>query len=458
MTIEVSAKKVDDAIAQGLEQLGASIDDVTVEVLESGGLFRKAKVRLTLETGADKAAEKEQAEENPKKEQAEQKPKDGPSKAAEKPVPSKTEKPIADGAASGKREEKESAAVKSADSAKDKAMPQVKANANAKAKSADEHKKVEKVSKNEYAPTADMPAVKKSNELSARSTESENPPEAESKKPQQKHAHAKDKAADKQSNAAKEQDAESSGAADTDKCTAPDTERSAKKRLRAEDREAAAHALEFVEKAVALMGLTAQVSADADVEHIDITAPEGDDSLIIGRHGETLSALTYLAETVARAEKCHINLVVDCNGYRARRAASLTAMARRRAHECASKHRRIKLEPMDRVDRRTIHCALSDDEYVTTESEGKEPYRYVVIVPKNGEVADDDRHGNRNRRDRRDRGRKDGAKPSAGEKPRRAAFDVNLHGFVGHNDHAEDQAGTADENSTASAKPQDDAE
>ena len=52
MTIEVTAKKVDDAIKQGLEQLGATLDDVTVEVVDAGGLFRKAKVKLTLDTPA----------------------------------------------------------------------------------------------------------------------------------------------------------------------------------------------------------------------------------------------------------------------------------------------------------------------------------------------------------------------------------------------------------------------
>ncbi|MDE7464794.1 MAG: KH domain-containing protein, partial [Clostridiales bacterium] len=208
-------------------------------------------------------------------------------------------------------------------------------------------------------------------------------------------------------------------------------------RLRADDREAANHALEFVKKTIELMGFeTATVTADEDVEHVEIAAPEGDDSLIIGRHGETLSALTYLAETCARAEKCHVNIVVDCNGYRARRAASLTAMAKRRARESASKHRRIKLEPMDRTDRRTVHCALADDEYVTTASEGKEPYRYIVITPKDGvrEDYDDNRHDRRDRRGKgRDRGGRSEAAPT-GEKPRRAAFDINIHGFVGHND------------------------
>ncbi|MDE6293483.1 MAG: Jag N-terminal domain-containing protein, partial [Clostridiales bacterium] len=70
MTIEVTAKKVDDAIKQGLAQLSASLDEVNVEVLEQGGLFRKAKVRLTLEREEEpkkeeRAPEKKQTVEQP---------------------------------------------------------------------------------------------------------------------------------------------------------------------------------------------------------------------------------------------------------------------------------------------------------------------------------------------------------------------------------------------------------
>ena len=82
--------------------------------------------------------------------------------------------------------------------------------------------------------------------------------------------------------------------------------------LRDEDKAAAAKALEFVKGIVVKMGFDdATVEVGDNPEKINITAPQGDDSLIIGRHGETLSALAYLAETGARAEKCHINVTVD---------------------------------------------------------------------------------------------------------------------------------------------------
>lgn len=289
MTIEVTAKKVNDAINQGLEQLGVTIDQVTVEILDQGGLLRKAKVRITVDEPQQPAKPEkgEKAEKVEKPEKVESK-KAGPVKAE------KAEKP-----------EKAEAAVKAEKPAKSAAP------------------KAEK---------AEKPAPKKA---------AEKPADTAKKEYEQKP-----------------------------------------RVLRDEDKAAAAKALEFVKQVVEKMGFSdAKVEVGEDSEHINITAPSGDDSLIIGRHGEMLSALSYLAETGARAEKCRVNITVDCNGYRDRRAASLTAMAHRRANECASKHRRIKLEPMERIDRRTIHNALTDDARVTTASEGKEPHRYIVIYP-----------------------------------------------------------------------------
>ena len=298
MTIEVTAKKVNDAINQGLEQLGVTIDQVTVEILDQGGLLRKAKVRITVDEPQQpvKAENVEKSED--KKADKVEKP-EKPAKADKPEKAEKTEKP---------------------------AKP-----AAPKADKAEKAEKVEKPAKAD-AQKSEKPAPKKA---------AEKPADAAKKEHEQKP-----------------------------------------RVLRDEDKAAAAKALEFVKQVVEKMGFSdTKVEVGEDPEHINITAPSGDDSLIIGRHGEMLSALSYLAETGARAEKCHVNITVDCNGYRDRRAASLTAMAHRRANECASKHRRIKLEPMERIDRRTIHNALTDDDRVTTASEGKEPHRYIVIYP-----------------------------------------------------------------------------
>ncbi|MCH5165984.1 MAG: KH domain-containing protein [Clostridiales bacterium] len=315
MTIEVSAKKIDDAISQGLKQLGVSLDEVNVEVVEAGGLFRKAKVRLTLDRPeqAEVKAEEQAAPKNEHKKEAPAKPeKSEKPEAAEKPV--KEEK--LEIKAEGKKKPVQKAANESGD-----AKPKTENNQGA-------GKKVEKKK---------SPA--KQSETAAKQEEKTKETE-----------HRKE---------------------------------SAPRKLSEEDKKAAEHALTFVKDVIEKMGFGGtQIETRESCEFIEITAQEGDDSLIIGRHGETLSALSYLAETCARAEKSHVNITVDCNGYRDRRAASLSAMARRRANECVAKHRKIKLEAMDRIDRRTIHNALTDDARVTTASEGKEPYRYVVIIPR----------------------------------------------------------------------------
>ncbi len=371
MTIEVTAKKLDDAIKQGLEQLGATLDEVDVKVLESGGLFRKAKVRLTLEREEDKAAEKTA------------KPAAGPEKA--------------DAAA------KPEQAVKTEETAKPEAAPSA------------EH--VE----NKAEAQEKKPAVKKSADKPKKTESAADESGARTEKPAKKHAKAADAKPepDKADAAGDVKTDNEEGAVQSDGAEKP----AKKRKLRGEEKEAAEHAAEFIKNTVALMGFgETEVTVDFESGKIDIAAPEHDDSLIIGRHGETLSALTYLAETCARAEKCHLNIIVDCNGYRERREKSLASMARRRARECASKHRRIKLEPMDRTDRRTVHMALSDDAYVTTSSEGKEPYRCVVISPKDGVIKEDRAERSHDRRS---------DKPRSGSSDRpRAVFDARIHGPV----------------------------
>lgn len=347
-SVEITAKKPEDAIKQGLEQLGVTLDDVRVEVLETGGLFRKAKVRLTVELDEPPAAAKRETEKPtapaPKVEEKREpvKPAAEPKKAPEK----KDDKKPAD-----------KHAAKSADKAKKSDGGKIERAEKPAAKKAN--------GKNEFAQASEHggPALKKDGAENA----------------------ASDGQEDRADRNAKPRDGQSR-----------QDGKSRPRKLREEERQALERALEFVKLTIEKMGFDADVEADADdPEKITVTAADGDDSLIIGRHGETLSALSYLAETAERAENCKVNVTVDCNGYRARRAASLTSMARRRAKECVQRRRKIKLEPMDRVDRRTVHFALSDNNRVTTASEGKEPYRCVVIFP-----TKDER--------RRDGGREDG--------------------------------------------------
>jgi spoIIIJ-associated protein len=106
-------------------------------------------------------------------------------------------------------------------------------------------------------------------------------------------------------------------------------------------------------------------------------------SVLIGRRSETLGAFQYIASLIVGKEtQQFIQLVVDVEGYRDRREKQLIQMAKRMADQVAKSGRRQTLEPMPSSERRIIHIALRDHPDVKTESTGEDPYRKVVIMPK----------------------------------------------------------------------------
>ncbi len=183
--------------------------------------------------------------------------------------------------------------------------------------------------------------------------------------------------------------------------------------------------LEFFNGTLERMGLVCRATAEEKDGTIYINIEGEDSSVAIGHRGETLDALQYLALTFLNEHKGEFKkLVVDAENYREKRKETLTALAQRLAQKAIRLRRKIALEPMNPFERRIIHSALADDPNVTTESEGEEPARYIVIIPvgvelksgkpiKNGES---DRSEHR-RDDRRGRGRRDNRRREG--KPRR---------------------------------------
>lgn len=110
----------------------------------------------------------------------------------------------------------------------------------------------------------------------------------------------------------------------------------------------------------------------------------GDDlSILIGRRAETLNALQYIATLIVSKELGKpLSLVIDVEGYRARREGQIRQLARRMADQAVKTGRRQVLEPMPANERRLIHLELRDNEDVLTESIGEEPRRKVTILPK----------------------------------------------------------------------------
>ena len=105
-------------------------------------------------------------------------------------------------------------------------------------------------------------------------------------------------------------------------------------------------------------------------------------SPLIGYRGEVLDSIQTLASAVYNAEKDEYSrVVVDCENYRDKREKTLISLAHKLANKAIKTGRKITLEPMNPFERRIIHAALTDFEGVKTESEGKEPARYVAIIP-----------------------------------------------------------------------------
>lgn len=145
---------------------------------------------------------------------------------------------------------------------------------------------------------------------------------------------------------------------------------------------ASASARAFVERVAAAIGADVTVTAVEREGVVTVTCSGADLGLLIGKHGQTIDAIQYLANAIARATGQEHAVIVDAAGYRARRTATLEATARRAAERAAGTGRRVELEPMTAVERRIVHEALKDDPEVETRSEGSEPHRYVVVVPR----------------------------------------------------------------------------
>ena len=156
------------------------------------------------------------------------------------------------------------------------------------------------------------------------------------------------------------------------------------------DEEALRVTRDTVQELLQRMGVEAEIHAawgepDAPGKirplHVDI---HGDDlSLLIGRRGETLSALQYITRLIVGKElKRPISVLIDVEGYRARREQQLRRLARRMASQAVETSRTMTLEPMPAYERRIIHLELRDDPNVDTLSVGEGRHRKVTIIPR----------------------------------------------------------------------------
>lgn len=163
------------------------------------------------------------------------------------------------------------------------------------------------------------------------------------------------------------------------------------RRLEDERNAAIERARKFLAGVLERLGITAgiEMREDESIVHMNVTGT--DLGLVIGRKGQTLDSIQYLVNIVAnRQGRNRVRIVLDVEGYRERREEFLRGMALRMAERVRRRGRKAVLEPMSALERRVVHMALKDEGDLATYSEGKDPYRRVVIVRKRATNRDNE--------------------------------------------------------------------
>ena len=141
---------------------------------------------------------------------------------------------------------------------------------------------------------------------------------------------------------------------------------------------------QFVKDTLKAMDMDVEITSSIDKDGALYVDMKGENmGILIGKRGQTLDSLQYLANRVANKHQSgYVRVKLDTENYRARREETLKHLAKNSAHKVKRNRRPVILEPMNPYERRIIHSTLQSDPYVTTHSEGEEPYRKVVVTLK----------------------------------------------------------------------------
>ena len=347
-SIESSGKTVEDAVRAGLQQLGCDAADVTIDVLEAGrpglfGMFGKlAKVRLTLKEN-DLDFEMPSLSLDSQKTRAPKPEKKAEPKKAEKteaPAPKNAEVPAAAPRKAEKTEAPEAAKAEEAPAAEAPAAEEPAAEEPAAEEPAAEEPVAEEPAAEE--PVAEAPRAPRR----SRSNRAEKAERAESR-PEKKN----------------------------DEPFVPSDPETLS--------EAGRIAYDFLKNVTEKMGVQVAIRVTEEADHLSVAMMGDTLGILIGRRGDTLDALQYLVSLqVNKNREGYMRVSLDTENYRAKREEALTRLAQRMAARARKTGRKVTLEPMNPYERRVLHSALQNNPYVTTHSEGEEPYRRVVITLK----------------------------------------------------------------------------
>ncbi|QKS73113.1 protein jag [Paenalkalicoccus suaedae] len=142
-------------------------------------------------------------------------------------------------------------------------------------------------------------------------------------------------------------------------------------------------ALVFLRETIDKMGVAASVATEKRQEGIYFLISGTDIGVLIGKRGQTLDSLQYLVNLVAnKHSENYVRIYLDAEGYRERRKQTLIELAERVANKAARTKREVHLEPMSAHERKIIHSALQNVQGIETRSDGREPHRRIVVIPK----------------------------------------------------------------------------
>lgn len=211
----------------------------------------------------------------------------------------------------------------------------------------------------------------------------------------------------------------------------------------------ARRAADFIDGLLKILDIDAVSEIVDEDENIKIEIKTQSSSKVIGKRGDVLDAIQCIAGAVANTGRDEYKkVVVDCENYRTQREETLKKLADKLAKKAIETGRKVVLEPMNPYERRIIHSALASYENVKTVSEGREPSRYIAVIPDGakpndrgirfGERKPHGNHGNRgersdrkfDRRDRRDGNRE--RRPSGGGRPARGKKEIVFGTFLGN--------------------------
>ena len=183
---------------------------------------------------------------------------------------------------------------------------------------------------------------------------------------------------------------------------------------------------EIISKILELLGVDFEIEESVKDEKQILNIISSDSSFIIGYRGEVLDALQTIAGAYANIGKdVYQKIVVDCEGYREKREATLVNLAHKLEQKATEIRREVQLEPMCAFERRIIHTALAESQTVTTKSDGKEPERFVVIVPNDKDEYSKPYNAGRNHGSKNNGGKKDYKKSRDRRPQRKSGFTEN---------------------------------